>query len=401
MSPQDQSVLARQEQNERMTRVGAGTPGGAMLRRYWWPVGVAAHLAARPTFVRLLGEDLVLFRDGAGRIGLIGAQCSHRRANLCLGTIEGDGLRCRYHGWKYGIDGSILEIPGVTHQHEIARDIHHLAYPAIEHGGLILAYLGPRPAPLPPQYDFLAAPGDRIAEITGFSDANWLQCVENGMDPFHVAFLHGDVIPDLGAKPVRMDYVETEHGMYHATYRPGPRPGTYFYREHHLVMPGISITGAGQRRIEGGEGPPAVSARWTVPIDDVRTLMVNVFFKPAANTGRIKDDPNAGGFGGWEAVKIEPFKEYLSGSPREVGYTMPRVVPSQDATVLDSMGPICDREHENLVPGDEAIVRLRRIYSNAIADVEAGREPQGVFRKPGIAPVPASERVIAAETAPA
>jgi len=135
------------EQNEEMTRVGKGTPMGELLRRYWWPVGISADLQNRPTLIRILGEDLVLFRDGTGRVGLLEPVCSHRRANLCIGNIEKQGLRCRYHGWLYDINGKVLHTPGEPAASKFHETISHLSYPAQELGGLIFCYLGSRPAP--------------------------------------------------------------------------------------------------------------------------------------------------------------------------------------------------------------------------------------------------------------
>ena len=112
------------EENEILTQVGRGTPMGELLRRYWWPVGISADLKDKPTFIRLLGEDLVLFRDGKGRPGVLGALCSHRRANLCLGNVEEKGIRCRYHGWLYDTDGNVLDWRGGLGEapgHDISR----------------------------------------------------------------------------------------------------------------------------------------------------------------------------------------------------------------------------------------------------------------------------------------
>jgi len=396
--PKMWNMPMRQDENTAMTTVQRDTPTGEMLRRYWWPVGVASDLKDKPTLVRLLGEDLVLFRTADGKIGLIDAMCAHRCANLALGVVEGDGLRCRYHGWKYGCDGAILDIPHNPNTARVAQRVKHAAYPAVEQAGVILAYLGPAPTPLIPQYDFLVELGDRIVEMGGFADANWLQCVENGMDPNHVSFLHGDLLADLNEKPGKIDFIETEYGLAHATQRPhATDPNAILYREHHIVMPGISITGAGQRRVIGGSGTPsAVSARWTVPIDDEHSMMVNIFFKHAANTGRVAE-ASLGGFGRWEATKVAPYQEYLCEIPRALGYIMPKTVPAQDATIVDSMGPIVPRHKEFLVEGDEAIVRLRRLYRRATEMVAGGKDPVGVFRSPTSVRVNAHERVIRKE----
>ena len=144
------------EENEILTGTGRGTPMGEFLRRYWWPVGISAHLQSKPTFIRVFGEDLVLFRDGTGKAGVIGAYCAHRRANLCLGDIERDGVRCRYHGWLYDTGGKVVQIPGEPADSPLRKqDIRLPSYPVEELGGLIFAYFGQQPAPLVPRYNFL------------------------------------------------------------------------------------------------------------------------------------------------------------------------------------------------------------------------------------------------------
>jgi 5,5'-dehydrodivanillate O-demethylase oxygenase subunit len=385
--------MVSREENETLTRVGPGTPAGNMLRRYWWPVGIDADLKDKPTFVRLLGEDLVLFRD-ASRVGLLAARCSHRRANLCLGNVERDGLRCRYHGWKYAADGQLIDVPGEANADRIMKRVRQPAYPVVQQAGLLLAYLGPQPVPLLPQYDFLAADGERIVEINGFSRSNWLQCVENGIDPTHVSFAHRDFLPEFEQIPDEIRFEHTPRGMVHKTYRPGPRPETVFYREHHLVLPTISVTGAAQRLVEGGTGTPAVSARWTVPIDDHESMMVMIVYKPADNTGRFKPKQGQAHFTRWQAMEVAPYSEYRDGQPRPLGYEMPKGIPPQDASILDSMGPITDRENENLVAGDEAIVMLRRLYLKAVKQAQANEDPVGVFREPAVVRVPAHEAIL-------
>lgn len=380
------------DENLAIVNVERGSPTGEMLRRYWWPIGVSEHLKDRPTLVRLLGEDLALFRTADGKLGLIDSMCAHRCANLALGVIEGNGLRCRYHGWKYGCDGEILDIPHNPNKDRIAGRINHTAYSVVEQAGLILAYLGPDPAPLVPQYDFLVAPGVREVEMGGFSDANWLQCIENGMDPNHVSFLHGDLLSDLDEKPGEIEFIQTKYGLVHATQRASTTTeGGIFYREHHVVMPGISVTGAAQRRVIGGSGPSAVSARWTVPIDNTHSMMVTIFFKPEENTGTVAE-ASRGGFGRWEAVKVSPYQEYQGETPRPLGYEMPKTVPAQDATIVDSMGAIVPRDKEMLVEGDEAIVKLRRMFRRATDQVAKGEDPLGVFRSEDSVRVNAHER---------
>ena len=156
-------MLSREE-NELLTRVGPGTPAGQMLRRYWWPVGFTELVTPKgePTKVRLLGEDLVLFRDGSGRLGILGLHCSHRGTSLGFGRVEDAGIRCCYHGWLYDVSGKCLEQPAEPQDSTFQNRVQHPAYQAQEVGGFIFAYVGPKPAPLLPNYDlFLREDGER------------------------------------------------------------------------------------------------------------------------------------------------------------------------------------------------------------------------------------------------
>jgi len=365
------------EENENLSHVGRDTRMGALLRRYWWPVGMSKDLKNKPTFIRLLSEDRVLFRDSKGRPGLLGALCSHRRANLCLGNVEKEGLRCRYHGWLYDTNGKVLQTPGEPPESKFKEDIHHLAYPAQELGGLVFVYLGPQPAPLLPRFDFLAGEGERYSKVTGFANCNWLQCVENGMDPLHVSFTHTGGFSDLQDEP-EMGFEETEWGLVHKAFRPGPKEGTYNYREHVLLMPGISAGGSSARLLEGATGTPPSSARWSIPIDDTHTMMIRITYKPADNEGKFKTDPL---WAGWKPTKIEPYKEYKESDNPTLGYEIPPAVATEDAIVVDSMGPIVDRQNEHLLPrGDVGMVQLRMMYLKALEDVKAGRDPMGTVR---------------------
>ena len=143
------------EQNERLTRVGPGTPCGEMLRRYWWPIWFTELVTDKPVPVRLLGEDLVLFRNADGGTGLLDRRCPHRGASLELGRVEDDGIRCCYHGWKFAADGACLDMPAEPPGTPLINEVHQTAYVTQETAGLVFAYLGPLPAPLLPRYDLL------------------------------------------------------------------------------------------------------------------------------------------------------------------------------------------------------------------------------------------------------
>ena len=185
--------MISQEDNQRLTQVKAGTPVGDLLRRYWYPIAALSELARHPTkYVKILGEELVLFRAADGKLGLIDAYCAHRRANLVYGMPEADGLRCPYHGWVFNAAGQCVEQPFEETLNKCFKDkVKITSYLAEELGGLIFAYLGPQPAPLVPHWDLLVD-GDYWREIGYTMTAcNWLQTVENILDPVHVEWLHG------------------------------------------------------------------------------------------------------------------------------------------------------------------------------------------------------------------
>src|SRR5206468_6282084 len=180
------------EENELVTRVGPGTPVGELMRRYWQPAALSEELPAGgpPLPVRLLGEDLVLFRDPSGRPGLLGIHCSHRGADLSYGRLEDGGLRCIYHGWLYDTNGRCLEQPGEPAGSTFHERIRHPAYPCMERAGVIFAYLGPGEPPLLPAYEFLTVAPEHCWVGKIFTECNYLQGNEGNQDPVHLAFLH-------------------------------------------------------------------------------------------------------------------------------------------------------------------------------------------------------------------
>lgn len=184
--------MLRIEENERLTRVGPGTPMGALLRQYWHPVAATAELDENPVKqVKILGESLVLFRDRQGRLGLIDDTCPHRRVSFLYGIPEAEGLRCCYHGWMFDRTGRCLEMPAEAPDSTFKDRVRIAAYPVQELGGLIFAYLGPEPAPLLPRWDLLTM--DHVWRDIGVTviPCNWLQCMENSVDPVHTEWLHG------------------------------------------------------------------------------------------------------------------------------------------------------------------------------------------------------------------
>src|SRR5579884_2656950 len=184
--------MLTEAQNQQLTQVGAGMPAGELLRRYWWPIAGTAELDEEPVKpVRLLGEDLVLYRDRGGTMGLLGAACPHRKVSLAYGIPEAEGLRCCYHGWLFDECGRCLEQPAEPPESSFKDKVQHVAYPVQQLGGLVWAYLGPQPAPLVPRYDVFAWQDAWRDAGVATIPCNWLQCMENAVDLMHVDYLHG------------------------------------------------------------------------------------------------------------------------------------------------------------------------------------------------------------------
>jgi 5,5'-dehydrodivanillate O-demethylase len=401
------------EENELLTTVEAGTPMGELLRRYWWAVGISDDLKDKPTLIRVLGEDLVLFRDGMGRPGVLGAHCSHRRVNLCFGTQEAEGLRCRMHGWVYDVDGNVLETPGEPAESSILERVHHPAYPVQELGGVIFINMGPPPVPLLPRFHFLIADGWRRIAFQGFTNCNWLQAVENGMDPIHPAFLHKDQWPWRAPTPDVMEFFETEWAIISKAHRPAALGYDETLSVHASVFPAMSMA---VHEPEPTTGLPPASVRFSTPIDDTHTAQIRVMYSPVERQRRQRRaeenasegtgaPTNANGGNGTESeatgssngkstekswgefqpafgIGVRPYSEYLQpdGAHPELGYTIPVHPGIEDHTVIDSMGGKVDRQNENLLTiGDVGVVRIRRRLLEAIEAVRAGRDPQGVI----------------------
>src|SRR5579884_4195749 len=232
------------EMNRRLTQTQQRTPGGELLRRYWWPVAVAGQLGPESVIgVRLLGEDLALYRTESGRLGLVSERCAHRGASLVYGIPEEEGLRCCYHGWRYDASGQCNDTPGEPADSTFKERICIAGYPVQELGGLIFAYLGPQPAPLLPRWDLLVR--DDLKREIGITHPpiNWLHAAENTMDPIHLEFLHTRY----------MNYVMKKMGR-----PPAARP------RHHLDMAfDVWEFGIMKRRLLEGDDPET-SDEWLV-----------------------------------------------------------------------------------------------------------------------------------------
>lgn len=363
--------MLTREENETLTRVGRGTPAGEMLRRYWMPAAVAAELTDDKPIkaVRLLGEDLVIYRDKTGRYGLVGEQCPHRRASLAFGRVDEEGIRCPYHGWKFDGAGKCLEQPAEPETGGFKDKITHTAYPVEKLGGLLWAYLGPEPRPLLPRWDVLAwENGKRWVERHEVYHCNWLQPMENSVDPSHLFWLHGETAHLVGV----VDKYEEEHnfipfefGILKQRRTPGRKPGEGTQLDQHpLVFP---ITLRHVFRALKTDGLVRHNLQIRVPVDDAHTQVYVVYFTPSDT-----DYSPSGGDAPWEYFPIRD----------EHGEYRLEHVLVQDAMAWETQGAPTDRTQEHLGVGDEGIILLRKILREQIEIVQRGGEPLGLVRDP-------------------
>lgn len=345
------------EENERLTRVGPGTPMGDLLRWYWHPVAATAQLLENPVRrVRILGEDLVLYRDRSGRLGLVGDRCAHRSTGLQYGIPDEDGLRCPYHGWKYDATGQCtdqpLEPPGSTFKERIKIT----AYPVQEMGGLIWAYLGEPPVPLLPRWDQFVRP-NTFRHIAGtMLPCNWLQCLENGGDPNHGTYLHGHfyryALERMRAegRPVKEEAVEF-----------------------------LGKDGTWCRRPPTGMGPSPTRCATSIARSgrkDTSTARGSIW----STCGRSGAAPRRSGLStrSWSSpiAYFEPPWRFESGEPN-FSY-----ITAQDELGWRSQGEITDRTTEHLGYSDTAIIAFRQILAEQLDIVEKGGQPMNVFWDP-------------------
>jgi 5,5'-dehydrodivanillate O-demethylase len=359
------------EENEFLTRVGRGTPAGELLRRYWQPVAAAGELTdEKPTkAVKILGEELAVFRDKAGRYGLVGEHCPHRSASLAFGRVDAEGIRCPYHGWKFDAAGKCLEQPAEPPESTFKDRIRHTAYPVEKLGGLLFAYLGPEPKPLLPRWDVLAwENGKRRIEVHSVLDCNWLQPMENSVDPSHLFWLHGTTahLADfLERYEEEHEFFRFEYGIMKRRTTPPKRPGDSPQTDQHPLIFPNTLRHVFRTR---GEGKVWHNVQIRVPVDDSRTQVFVVFFEPS-ETARSPADENS------------PF-EYFPMRDERGRYRLEHVLV-QDAMAWETQGAITDRAREHLGSGDEGIIALRKLLKEQIEAVQQGKEPLGIVRDPG------------------
>jgi 5,5'-dehydrodivanillate O-demethylase len=372
------------EQNERLTRVGPGTPMGDTLRRYWYPIATVSQMKDRDTLpVRLLGEDLVLYRDLSGDYGLITARCPHRSMSLVYGIPTESGLRCPYHGWAYDKTGACVEQPYEDTENpegHFKDTIKTPAYPVAEGGGMLFGYMGPQPAPLLPPWDLFVME-DAMREV-GYAvvPCNWLQIMENSLDPVHVEWLHQHLRNYVADKLNTPDKIRTA-------------------QSHEKI--GFSIVDYGiiKRRVLVGKTEEYED--WTVghPV-----VFPNILKGGSASTPvfqiRVPIDDKQTGYWWYRCYTPESGIPLKSQKAEDIPfYTVP--VPALDDSglpqwdILDNnsgqdivawitQGSITDRTKENLGRSDKGVVLYRKMLEDAMQAVADGKDPINVFRDPSV-----------------
>ncbi len=406
------------EENDLLSRVGLGTPMGNLMRQYWIPALVATELSepdSPPLRVRLLGEDLIAFRTASGNVGLIQHACMHRGASLFFGRNEADGIRCVYHGWKYGVTGQCVDMPNEPAESNFKDKIKATAYPCVERSGVIWTYMGPRqtPPPLPDLEPNMLAEGEYFVGVT-LRECNWLQALEGDIDTSHLGFLHMGALKPERATPGSFEYyivadraprynvVDTAFGTSYGGYRPA-EADTSYWRIAHFLFPFYTMIPTGTLGVQ-------IFVRAWIPVDDEHTMVWVITAPRSRQPSNVTGTTPAGGaqaagVGGSQAAGVPsgggnellpPTSDWLGRFrlkqnkqndyliDREAqrsgrSYTGLASVNLEDQAITESMGPIWDRTKEHLGSSDAMVIRTRRRLLQA---AEALRD-QGVL-PPGV-----------------
>ena len=401
-------MLSR-EDNELLTRTGPGTAMGGLLRRYWIPVVRGGELAAggRVKRVQLLGERLIAYRMPDGSPGVIGEFCPHRGASLYFGRVEDDGMRCVYHGWKFGLDGQCVDMPSEPPESSFAAKVCHTAYPCAERGGVVWTYMGPAEAPPLPDLEWTLLPVDHVFVSKRVQDCNWFQALEGGIDSSHISFLHApldagnaSLARDLdrasfgvgaavqtGDRAPRFEVTDTDYGVLIGARRTRP-DGQWYWRFTQFLMPFYTM-------------PPTdleekiVQSHIWVPMDDTHVINWMVTWhteRPlAAEEIRVHVEGRGSHVCDYRPETSEPYGDVRTAASADNDYGMDweahrsRMfcgIPGfgvQDQAIQESQGPIVDRTRERLGTSDTAIIQVRRrLLDAARALRERGTEPPGL-----------------------
>ena len=400
--------MLTEEQNHELTRVGPGTPGGELFRRYWQPIYPAESLDTNPVApIRILGESLVLFKDRSGSLGLVDERCPHRQTSLALGIPEVEGLRCCYHGWLFDTRGNCLEMPLEPADGEFRCKVKIKSYPAQEMGGLIWAYLGPAPAPSLPRWDLYERPGGFRQMVGNRIPTNWLQVVENQADPGHIPYGHGRFFQYALEREAKLS--DDPRTFYNASYASAAalvKQGLHvqfrpIYNDFGFTI-GRKLSnqpddvsswnnGTGARifpsMLSSGPGDIGrVVRRWyqvAVPMDDVSTWQIQYFSYFFPDGVEVPEQSTV------------PYTELPLGHPD--GSNILDYALGQDIAIFKGQGRIADRTTERLGANDSIVIAYRKLLQQQIEIVRSGKDPINVFRESASANSP-DLRIPGAET---
>ncbi len=376
-----------------LTDTNAGTPAGELMRRYWQPVALSSDLppGAAPKAIRIMGEDIVLFRDDADRVGALDRKCAHRCTDLVLGRIEDGGIRCPYHGWLFDINGRVLDAPAEANP--TAKDrIRARTYRVHEAGGAFWIYMGPGEPPLFPNYPALQGSDQHRYTCKWYGDCNWMQASEGNIDPVHTSYLHQLELEDEHMKarwgvfsnPARpeLSVEETRFGVRLFTLRNVSADGAKSIRVTNFVMPNACAVGG----FEGYLGDGGLTMLWDVPIDNQSHYRWEFIYHRSGNLDKASLDAQ------YRSEKDENDRMWRK---KENNYSQDResmkgkaylglgqCFSVHDVVITQSQGQIHEQANEHLSSSDIAIIRVRRALDEAAQAVANGAEPRGVLRAP-------------------
>jgi phthalate 4,5-dioxygenase len=383
--------------NTLITRTGPGTPGGKLLRQYWQPIATAEEMpiGGAPMPIRIMSEDLVLFRDDKDRLGLIGLHCAHRGTDLSYGRVENGGLRCLYHGWLFDIEGKCLDQPAEPDDKKFCHKVRQTSYPLQEYGGVIWTYMGEGEAPLIPAFQFLEAPFEQRHAFRVVQNCNWLQGLESSTDPAHTSYLHrmsaggtkggGGERTSMDARLFsddiypRLSIEHTSYGCRIYAMRK-MQTGENYVRVNNYIYP------CGATPVTEQPGVPGYQGRWYVPIDDEHHCRFEFFYKaPAIDKDALRraKAANVAEDGRHIRRAENRYLQDRAEQKRDDTFTgLGRYIPAHDAFAIETQGAIQDRTQEHLGSTDIVIIEVRKALLNAIKEMEAGKEAPGRLHDP-------------------
>jgi phenylpropionate dioxygenase-like ring-hydroxylating dioxygenase large terminal subunit len=371
---------------------------GNLLRRFWFPALLEEEVAVSggaPVRLRLLGENLVAFRDTRGRVGIVDAYCAHRRAGLFFGRNEEGGLRCVYHGWKFDVDGNCIDMPSEPQDTNYKERVKTAAYPTAVRGGAVWVYMGPKEViPELPDFEWSRLPKAQRTVTKRLLRSNWSRAVEGGIDSSHISFLHSSTdkdasnkLPTTTAKYARMDrhpvfdVNEAEHGLL-ITARRNAEPGNYYWRITQFLLPFYTMIPPSGDFTESSRAPYDGHA-W-VPIDDDHTWTWSFSANPHVPYSEEERDFHGGPNGLWGPIDghyhplLNITNDFRIDREKQGTHNFTGIdgIPNQDAAVLESMEPDLDWSREHLGHSDLAIVKFRRLLQRLAKELMEGRSPR-------------------------